>query len=445
MLTCQGMEEKEGRRGEEVGRWHGTVMDAGGRLLELIEKLCNEYSNVNGSWKGINEFTDIKDLEQMGKPEVGEQKEGGRKEGEQKEWGMGERKEGHMEERKLGERRTHQLHVQAEYLKQLAEGVKKVEGRCNLPPYSSIIAGDCITFNNTLTLAVQSVQAYPTFTQMLTSEGLSAVLPGAETLEEGLAVYHKFYSEEKEHRAGVLALRVEPTVTGMGGTEDFQQPCGTGDVDGRQADATRSQADVAVCQADVAICQADVKSQLEPQLASLIHRILVVSLPPFLLQPFPPFPVTAQPSHSHLAPFPVSSQIPYLHSTAHTHPWKALGPPGVSLNSSNVLTTYSLPSHTSCIFKSQISQTPNSHLSAHTHSWQAVGPQEEQEEQVQEEKEKQEKQEKQEDKDIFYMETRWQQLTHRAHIHLLAPKAKNRQLAHTQVHCCNKQLNHQQC
>ncbi|CAI7867659.1 unnamed protein product [Closterium sp. NIES-54] len=106
----------------------------------------------------------------------------------------------------------------------------------------SIIAGDCITFNNTLTLAVQvsyksllrilkrvfspsihdcpllppplsllplpphpsalhypipphstppylthsqSVQAYPTFPHMLASEGLSAVLPGVEALEEG--------------------------------------------------------------------------------------------------------------------------------------------------------------------------------------------------------------------------------------------------------------------
>ncbi|CAI5501305.1 unnamed protein product [Closterium sp. Naga37s-1] len=217
VLTCQGMEEKEGRREEEVGRWHGTVMDAGGRLLELIEKLCNEYSNVSGPWKEMNEFTNIKDLERMGKWEVGEQKEGGRKEGEQKEWGTGERKEGHMEERKLGERRARQLHVQAEYLKQLSglkewgkvgafetsqkseylkqlsEGAKKVEGRCNLPPYSSIIAGDCITFNNTLTLAVQSVQAYPTFPLMLASEGLSAVLPGVEALEEGAKKFSTAY------------------------------------------------------------------------------------------------------------------------------------------------------------------------------------------------------------------------------------------------------------
>ncbi|CAI5500703.1 unnamed protein product [Closterium sp. Naga37s-1] len=444
MLTCQGMEEKEGRRGEEVGRWHGTVMDAGGRLLELIEELCNEHNSAEGPWNEINDYAKIDQMGKLGERRVresrveerteGEQKEGERKEEEQTE---GERKEGNMVEQRRGERRTHQLHVQAEFLKQLAEGAKKVEGRCNLPPYSShtppsptgshlngssvqsypsfahrlAFEGLCVypscaalsspslltpchtclppflpspcshtppsptgshlkgssvqsypSFAHRLafeglcvypscaalsspslltpalclsimcrpllslppnpvshlpaTIPSQSVQSYPSFAHrlafeglcvypscaalsspslltpchtclppflpspcshtppsptgshlkgssvqpypsfpsMLASEGLSTVLPGVETLEEGLAVYRRFYSEEKEHRAGVLALRVEL--------------CGSADGDGCQADVARSQA-------DVARRQADVKSQLESQVASLIHRILV--------------------------------------------------------------------------------------------------------------------------------------------------------------------------
>ncbi|CAI5475373.1 unnamed protein product [Closterium sp. Yama58-4] len=76
--------------------------------------------------------------------------------------------------------------------------------------------------------------------------------------EEGLAVYRRFYSEEKEHRAGVLALRLEP--------------CRSADVDGCQAEVARSQA-------DVARCQADVKSQLQSEVASLIQRILIAMGP----------------------------------------------------------------------------------------------------------------------------------------------------------------------
>ncbi|CAI7791726.1 unnamed protein product [Closterium sp. NIES-53] len=196
VLTCQGMEEKEGRREEEVGRWHGTVMDAGGRLLELIEKLCNEYSNV--SVAGPHSSLPLS-----------------------------------------GPHRIASLFPLPPIFLLLLLLLLTLPPSLPPPPNTlspSIIAGDCITFNNTLTLAVQSVQAYPTFPHMLASEGLSAVLPGVEALEEGAKK-----------------------------TEDFQQPCGSGDMDGSHADVAR--------------CQAAVKSQLESQLASLIHRILIAMGP----------------------------------------------------------------------------------------------------------------------------------------------------------------------
>ncbi|GJP30080.1 hypothetical protein CLOM_g22296 [Closterium sp. NIES-68] len=228
MLTCQGMEEKERRRGEEVDRWHGTVTDAGGRLLELLK----EYAD--SARKEIKEIQDLDAIEAVDEI-IGI--EGIKRNEEIKEGSP--RRRGHV-----GTRRAHQLHVQAEYLEQLAEGEKTVEGRCNLPPYSSIIAGDLLT----------SVRAYPSFHHMLASQGLPAVLPGVKTLEEGVAVYRRFYSEEKEQRAGVLAIRVGPAITGAGKEEGVYQACGSADVDGRHAD-------------------------VESQLGSLIHRILVAMGP----------------------------------------------------------------------------------------------------------------------------------------------------------------------
>jgi hypothetical protein len=43
---------------------------------------------------------------------------------------------------------------------------------------------------------------------MLKVEGLAKVLPGVESIEEGVQVYRNFYSEEKERMNGVVAIRV---------------------------------------------------------------------------------------------------------------------------------------------------------------------------------------------------------------------------------------------
>ncbi|CAK9184860.1 unnamed protein product [Ilex paraguariensis] len=43
---------------------------------------------------------------------------------------------------------------------------------------------------------------------MLQAESLAKVLPGVETVEEGVKIYRKFYSLEKEKSNGVLAICV---------------------------------------------------------------------------------------------------------------------------------------------------------------------------------------------------------------------------------------------
>ncbi|XP_052136079.1 uncharacterized protein LOC127754552 isoform X2 [Oryza glaberrima] len=73
-----------------------------------------------------------------------------------------------------------ELHVQEPYFTQLRAGTKKVEGR----------------------LAAEMLQA----------EMISEVLPGISSIEQGVGVYRKFYTEEKESLYGVLAISVsKPT------------------------------------------------------------------------------------------------------------------------------------------------------------------------------------------------------------------------------------------
>lgn len=48
---------------------------------------------------------------------------------------------------------------------------------------------------------------------MLEAESLKEVLPGVDTTEEGVQVYRRFYSEEKERSNGVLAISVKKLVS----------------------------------------------------------------------------------------------------------------------------------------------------------------------------------------------------------------------------------------
>ncbi len=96
------------------------------------------------------------------------------------------------------------------YLRAIAEGRKKVEGRLYDEKRQGIRPGDTILFENRLMCVVKDVRTYSSFREMLEREGLENVLPGMESIEEGVKVYRRFYPEEDEKRYGVVAIEVEP-------------------------------------------------------------------------------------------------------------------------------------------------------------------------------------------------------------------------------------------
>uniref|UniRef100_A0A0D9XR28 ASCH domain-containing protein n=1 Tax=Leersia perrieri TaxID=77586 RepID=A0A0D9XR28_9ORYZ len=105
-----------------------------------------------------------------------------------------------------------ELHVQEPYFTQLRAGTKKVEGRLAAGNYNRIAEGSLLLFNKCLLLNVQAVRKYGSFSEMLRTEMISEVLPGISSIEEGVGVYRKFYTEEKESLYGVLAISVsKPT------------------------------------------------------------------------------------------------------------------------------------------------------------------------------------------------------------------------------------------
>ncbi|CAL5200060.1 unnamed protein product [Lathyrus oleraceus] len=101
-----------------------------------------------------------------------------------------------------------QLHVQEPFFTQLKDGLKTIEGRCASAKYNRIELGNLILLNKSLVFEVQGVRRYPSFFDMLETEGLGKVLPGVESVEEGVKIYRRFYTEEMEQANGVLAISV---------------------------------------------------------------------------------------------------------------------------------------------------------------------------------------------------------------------------------------------
>lgn len=105
-----------------------------------------------------------------------------------------------------------ELHVQEPYFSLLNDGRKTIEGRCAGGDYERIKSGALILLNKSVVFEVQDVRKYASFAEMLGVEILDEVLPGVKTIDEGVKVYRKFYTEEREASNGVLAICVSKLV-----------------------------------------------------------------------------------------------------------------------------------------------------------------------------------------------------------------------------------------
>ena len=92
-------------------------------------------------------------------------------------------------------------------------GNKTVEGRLSAHRLTTLPPGAKVEFLDAARAAAPPLGAvvtktahYPSFRAMLEAEGLPAVLPGVESIEAGVEVYRKYYSESKERSKGVTAV-----------------------------------------------------------------------------------------------------------------------------------------------------------------------------------------------------------------------------------------------
>ena len=94
-------------------------------------------------------------------------------------------------------------------------GLKTIEGRKNKGRFEEMEVGDIIDWNNkdfnprNVLTKITKKTVYNTFQEYLEKEGLQKCLPGINTIEDGLSVYFKYFTEEDEKKYGVVAIGLE--------------------------------------------------------------------------------------------------------------------------------------------------------------------------------------------------------------------------------------------
>lgn len=93
---------------------------------------------------------------------------------------------------------------------------KRVEGRLNKGDFNKIKIGDIIKFTNNdfgfnreFNVKITKIYDYDTFRDYLENEKLEKCLPGIESIEEGIKVYHNFYSVNDENKYKIKAFSIK--------------------------------------------------------------------------------------------------------------------------------------------------------------------------------------------------------------------------------------------
>jgi len=91
-------------------------------------------------------------------------------------------------------------------------GLKTVEGRRNKGRFNEMQIGETILWTNdyfnprSVLTEIIGKHEYRTFEEYLLSERLDRCLPGIKNIEDGVAVYYKYYTKEDEQKYGVVAI-----------------------------------------------------------------------------------------------------------------------------------------------------------------------------------------------------------------------------------------------
>jgi ASC-1-like (ASCH) protein len=108
---------------------------------------------------------------------------------------------------------TTTITVKQPWFNYIQAGVKKVEGRLNKGQFAKFGVGQQILWQNAGKLnclvKITKITKYPTFKELLETEGLQRVLPNIADITKGIDIYRQYYSKSDENKFGVVAIEME--------------------------------------------------------------------------------------------------------------------------------------------------------------------------------------------------------------------------------------------
>ena len=110
------------------------------------------------------------------------------------------------------ENRKYNIFVSEPWFGYIKSGEKTIEGRKNKGDFKKMQPGDIVKWicsDDSILTEITGKRSYKTFKEYLETEGLNKCLPGVETIEAGVAIYHKYYTLEDEAEYGALAIEIK--------------------------------------------------------------------------------------------------------------------------------------------------------------------------------------------------------------------------------------------
>jgi ASC-1-like (ASCH) protein len=110
---------------------------------------------------------------------------------------------------------TQRIRINPPWIQKIREGSKKFEGRCYWKSIPSIRPGDILEVYCDIpeiepySVRVIQIHRFLTFRHALEGLGLEQTLPGVETLDQGVEIYHRFVSQTTQEANGVAMIEIE--------------------------------------------------------------------------------------------------------------------------------------------------------------------------------------------------------------------------------------------
>ena len=110
---------------------------------------------------------------------------------------------------------TYTKHLSEPWFSLIKIGAKKCEGRLHKGDFALMKKDDYILFENSdfgflrsFRCKIISIHNYDSFKSYLEGETLEKCIPGIDTIEQGVEIYHKYYDEEEEAKYKIVAIRL---------------------------------------------------------------------------------------------------------------------------------------------------------------------------------------------------------------------------------------------